>query len=110
MEKLIPFFVFICKCPECTGDNDVEMEDLEEKEKVKRYQKIAQESLKLRDSDFSEDAILQRAKQILFQRGGADAKLVMNKLIESPNDLSSLIEVVNRPSNPIVNDSKRLSR
>ena len=35
LNKLILFFVFICKCSECTGDTDVEMEDLEEKEKRK---------------------------------------------------------------------------
>ena len=55
------------------------MEDIEEKEKRKCYQMIGQESLRLWDSDFSEDAILQSAKQILFKCGGADAKLVMNK-------------------------------
>ena len=52
--------------------------------------------MKLRDSDFSDDAILHRAKQIMYERGGSDAKLVMSKLIESPrNDLSGLIQVVN---------------
>ena len=55
---------------------------------------IAQESLRLRDSDFSEDAILQCAKQILFKCSGADVRLVMIKLIESHNDLSGLIEIV----------------
>ena len=60
--------MYPCKCSTCTDvveAVDVEMEDLDEKEKKKQYQKIAQESLNVRVSDFSEEGILFHAKQII---------------------------------------------
>ena len=67
-----------CNCLTCTVTDeaeDVEMADLEEKEKRKQYKKIAEASLKLRNSGISEDVvfreavILQAAKLILYDRG-----------------------------------------
>ena len=67
-----------CNCSTCTVTDeaeDVEMADLEEKEKRKQYKKISEASLKLRNSGISEDVvfreavILQAAKLILYDRG-----------------------------------------
>ena len=67
-----------CNCSTCTVTDeaeDVEMDDLEEKEKRKQYQKLAQASINLRTSGISEDVefreavILQAAKLILYDRG-----------------------------------------
>ena len=76
----IPTFyhLYPCNCSTCTVTDeaeDVEMADLEEKEKRKQYKKIAEASMKLRNSGISDDVvfreavILQAAKLILYERG-----------------------------------------
>ena len=76
----IPTFyhLYPCNCSTCTVTDeaeDVEMADLEEKEKRKQYQKLAQASITLRTSGISEDVefreavILHAAKLILYDRG-----------------------------------------
>ena len=75
-----------------TTDEDVEMEDVgpdldaenEEKEKERKVyaKKIENESLRLRDSDFSEDSILHRSMQILYKRYGTNARLALKKIVE----------------------------
>ena len=72
------YYFYPCNCSTCAITDeaeDVDMADLEEKEKTKQYQKIAQASITLRDSGISKDVkfreavILQAAKQILYDRG-----------------------------------------
>ena len=72
------YYLYPCNCSTCAitdETEDVVMEDLEEKEKRKQYQKLAQASINLRTSGISEDVefreavILQAAKLILYDRG-----------------------------------------
>ena len=78
IEIPISYYLYPCNCSTCTVTDeaeDVEMDDLEEKEKRKQYQKLAQASITLRTSGISEDVefreavILHAAKLILYDRG-----------------------------------------
>ena len=86
---------------------DVVMEDLgpdhsadfgeKEEEKLSAKQisdKIRNDSIRLRNSDFSEDAILHRAMQILYQRYGTNARLFMKNIIDNEGALDGLKEVM----------------
>ena len=87
-------FAYVCNCKNCTK-KDVDM-TAEEKEKRAKYQKIAQESLKVQKlidtKEISPEAVQHRSAQIAYERGGTNARAAMNKIIESPNDLTRLKE------------------
>ena len=84
----LPFVQFPCNCSKCSGV-DIPMEE-DEPESLSEKQ-IADQSIKLRDSkDISSEAILHRAKQIIYGQFGTDARLAMNYIVE--NDLTGLKE------------------
>ena len=83
-----------------TPSQNVEMEDvgpdleadLSAKEKQQAAMKIVKESINLRQN-FSPEAILHAARQIIYERGGTNAKRAMNEIIESP-ELAGLTKEV----------------
>ena len=93
LQTIIPFH-HVCNCSNCTN-KDIDM-TADEKEKRAKYQKIAQQSLQLQklidDGDMSPEAVQHRAAQIAYQRGGTTARAAMNKIIDSPDDLTLLID------------------
>ena len=72
------------------------MENPDEKEKQRKYKKIARESMELQQridkDEISREAVQHRAAQIAYERGGTHARAAMNKIIENPNDLTKLKE------------------
>ena len=85
---------YVCNCSKCK--DDVEMENLDEKEKEKQHQKNVQESLnlqKLIDTDeLSTEAIQHHSAQIAYECRGTHDRAAMIKIIENPNDLTRLKE------------------
>ena len=72
--------LYPCNCSRCIGV--VEAMEVDQPINL-TTEKIAQESIKLRDSGFSDAAILHCARQILFKQGSTDAKLVRTKLLKT---------------------------
>merc|ERR1711994_322150 len=70
-------------------DLDAENEE-KEKERKAYAKRIEHESVRLRDSDFSEDSILHRSMQILYKRYGTNARLALKKIVESEDGLDEL--------------------
>ena len=87
------YCMFPCDCSTCTGIE--EPMDVDEPTNL-TPEKIGNISRDLRNNpEIPDEAILHAAKQIIFKQGGTDARLVMNKLVENPKDLSVVREVLN---------------
>ena len=90
----IPLYcLYPCNCSKC---NVVAMEVDDEEPTNLTPEKIGNISRRLRNNpDIPDEAIFHAAMQLIFERGGTDARLAMRKLVESPNDLSVVRDVLN---------------
>ena len=94
LDTHIPLYcLYPCNCSTC---NVVAMEVDDNEPKNFTPEKIGDISRGLRNNpDIPDEAIFHAAMQLIFERGGTDARLAMRKLVESPNDLSVVRDVLN---------------
>ena len=77
------------------------MKDVEQPKLSPEKLKLKKSSENLRnDEKYSDEAILHSALQIIYKRGGHDAKKAMKLIIDGDGDLDSLREFLDSTSNP----------